>query len=55
MAQIKLTITADTQGVQKSVEQIAKPCLRRHPQSSKHNVNEEPTAQVDPLSRYYEP
>lgn len=54
MAQIKLTITADTQGVQKSVEQIKNQFTALSQQLSKLTVNKDLTAQIDSLSRYYE-
>ena len=54
MAQIKLTITADTQGVQKSVEQIKNQFTTLSQQLSKLTVNKDLTAQIDSLSRYYE-
>lgn len=54
MAQIKLTITADTQGVQKSVEQIKNQFTALSQQFSKLTVNKDLTAQIDSLSRYYE-
>lgn len=53
MAQIKLTITADTQGVQKSVEQIKNQFTALSQQLSKLTVNKDLTAQIDSLSRYY--
>ena len=53
MAQIKLTITADTQGVQKSVEQIKNQFTALSQQLSQLTVNKDLTAQINALSKYY--
>lgn len=53
MAQIKLTITADTQGVQKSVEQIKNQFTALSQQLSTLTVNKDLTAQINALSKYY--